>query len=130
MSSTRLRSQRIALSAAFLGLAGSMTACSSGPDESDTNVFYCVDEGSTIVDEQNCDDSDKSSRHYLAYGALPIGMLIGAKLTNYRRFRANDTAMRTSWGLPATGVVSNGTTKTGIIGRSGSSVGSPTSSGS
>ncbi|WP_117210431.1 hypothetical protein [Allorhizocola rhizosphaerae] len=125
MTGRRLRTRSIALSATFATIvAGAAAACSAGSDEpDDSNTFYCVDDQSVIVHESNCDD-DRDNRHYIAYGALPVGLLIGHRLASGWRFPARDAAARASWGLPPTGRITNGTVKTGIIGTTGSSISS------
>ncbi len=124
MTGRHLRTRSIALSATFATLvAGAATACSTSEDEAGTSenyTFYCVDEDSTVVDESNCDD-DRDNRHWIAYGAFPVGLLIGHRLASASRFRASDAAARQRWGLPPTGRISNGTVKTGVIGTTGKS---------
>jgi hypothetical protein len=126
MAVRRLRSAQVWLSAAFLGLAsGGVAACDSQPDEEE--VFYCVDENETIVDEENCDDDRARS----GVGVLPLfflahssryakGLRPGTKLPpGGAKFAYNDAAARAQWGLPSNGRVANGTVKTGSVGKGG-----------
>jgi hypothetical protein len=126
MTGRRLRTRSIALSATFATIvAGAVAACSSNNSDEpdDTNTFYCVDEESVIVPERFCED-DRDNKHYIAYGAFPVGLLIGHRLASGWRFPARDTAARASWGLPTSRGFTNGTVKTGIIGTTGSSISS------
>jgi hypothetical protein len=126
----RLTSRRVALSAAFLGLAaGGTAACDSAPETvEEEHRFYCATEGGTVVNEDNCDD-DGDGRggmffiyHAVGYPAhIPAGQPVPA---GGQRFAYNDTMARSQWGLPATGKIGNGTTtKVGVVGRGGPPVG-------
>ena len=126
MVARRLRSAQVVLSAAFLGLAsGGVAACDSQQDD---EVFYCVDESDTIVDEDNCDDDRARSGgvgvlplFFLAHSSrYPKGLRPGTKVpAGGARFAYNDAAARSQWGLPNTGRVANGTVKTGSVGKGG-----------
>lgn len=109
------------LSAAFLGLAASATtACGSTPaPATEATTFYCVDNDGVIVDEDRCDDDDDDGLVWLAAVVIQ-GLAKGMRVPSSAvRFRPGDTSARSSWGLPATGRVSNGTTiKTGVVGTS------------
>jgi hypothetical protein len=131
----RRNTARIVLSATFLGLAGGgVAACDSADDD---EVFYCVDENETIVDEENCDDDGNRG----GVGVLPLfflahssryakGLRPGTKLPpGGAKFAYNDRAARQQWGLPSSGRVSNGTVKSGVVGKGGGGDGGSRSSG-
>jgi len=131
----RRNTARIVLGATFLGLAGGgVAACDSADDD---EVFYCVDETETIVDEDNCDDDGRRG----GAGVLPLfflahssryakGLRPGTKLpAGGAKFAYNDAAARQQWGLPTTGRVSNGTVKSGVVGKGGGGDGGSRSSG-
>lgn len=126
----RMTSRRVALTTSFLLLAaGGTAACddSSEPEE----TFYCADENGTVVDEENCDDDGNGG----GVGFVPLfflwhsssyrpGYAVGSKLPGGgSRFAYNDRAARAQFGLPSTGRVTNGTVKTNVVGKGGSSTG-------
>jgi hypothetical protein len=125
MVGRRLTSKRVALSAAFLGLAANtLAACGSTDDD---EQVYCVDQNDTVVDDDYCDDGYHGVRpaglFFLAHSArYPRGLQPGAKLpAGGTKFAYNDTAARTAFGLPSTGRVENGhTVRTGSVGGGGS----------
>ena len=125
MAGGRHNSARVVLGAVFLGLAaGGTAACDSQQEEDHT--FYCVDQNDTIVDEDECDDRrgvGVGGLFFLAHSArYAKGLRPGTKLpAGGQKFAYNDTAARTQWGLPANGPVTNGTVKTGVVGRGGGS---------
>jgi hypothetical protein len=93
-----------------------------------------------VVDEENCDDDDDRGG---GVGFVPLffiwhsssfrpGYPVGTKLPpGGSRFAYNDRAARSSFGLPATGRISNGTVKTSVVGKGGAgSTGSGSKSGS
>jgi hypothetical protein len=130
-----MTSRSVSLTSTFLLLAaGGTAACDSGNRYHDEG-FYCADEQGRIVDEDYCDDT-----HYYGSGVhpyyiyhspsyrsgYPIGTLLPA---GGARFAYNDRTSRSSFGLPTTGRIGNGTVKTSVVGKGGSgSSGSHTSS--
>ncbi|MEU4626147.1 hypothetical protein AB0G04_39990 [Actinoplanes sp. NPDC023801] len=106
----------------------------SGPEPEDEDedayedeVFYCADEEGTVVDEEYCDDGYTGAGTFLLWHSpsysrdLRPGTLLDA---DGAYISPGDRAGRKSFGLPATGPVSNGTIKTGVVGKSGSGTGS------
>jgi hypothetical protein len=131
MATHRLRSGRVALSAAFLGLAATSTgACAALPfSGDDEDVAYCTDINEIIVPDNECDDDDDGS-HYVRYGKYPRGLKPGSKVpAGGSYFKANDLAARSRLSLGST--FSNGSTvKSGTVGTSGGGDTTNTSSGS
>jgi hypothetical protein len=97
-------------------------------DEKEDGHFYCTDANGTVVNEDLCDDPDGggggfflmymgSSLHAppAGYRSYPVGHKFPP---NYPRVM-NTAANRTKLGLPASGRVSNGTVKTGVVGKGG-----------
>jgi hypothetical protein len=135
-----MTSRSVSLTSTFLLLAaGGVAACDSSNDTQDEG-FYCADENGVVVDEDNCDDNNNSSAGGL--GLLPFfiwhssgyrsGYPVGSRLpAGGSKFAYNDRAARSSFGLPATGKVGNGTIKTSVVGKggSGSGTGKTTTSG-
>ena len=130
----RMSSRSVSLTSTFLPLAaGGVAACDSSSDTQDEG-FYCADENGVVVDEDNCDDNGSN----VGVGLLPFfiwhsfgyrpGYPVGYKLPpGGSRFAYNDRASRTKFGLPATGRVSNGTIKTSVVGKGGTSAGKSSS---
>lgn len=123
----RMTSRRVALTSSFLLLAAGGTAACDSSDEQD-EAFYCADANGTVVDEDYCDDDRGGG----GVGLLPFfiwhsagyrtGYPVGAKLpAGGNRFPYNDRAARSSFGLPTTGKISNGTVKTSVVGKGGKS---------
>ena len=124
----RMASRSVSLTSTFLLLAaGGVAACDN--DDSQEEGFYCADANGVVVDEDNCDDDGNSGGG--GVGFLPFfiwhsssyrpGYAVGSKLpAGGSRFAYNDRAARSSFGLPATGRISNGTIKTGVVGKGGS----------
>lgn len=130
-----MTSRRVALTTSFLLLAaGGTAACDDSSEQDET--FYCADENGTVVDEDNCDDSDDRGG---GVGFVPLfflwhsssyrpGYSVGSKLpAGGSRFAYNDRAARRQFGLPDTGRISNGTVKTNVVGKGGSSSGKSSS---
>jgi hypothetical protein len=128
MMNRRMSSRSVSLTSTFLLLAaGGTAACDSGSKYHDEG-FYCADANGVIVDEDYCDQN--SSRHY--GGAYPgyyiwhssgyrSGYPIGSRLpSGGSKFAYNDSASRSSFGLPTTGRIGNGTVKTSVVGKGGS----------
>jgi hypothetical protein len=125
MTVRRRSTARVVLGAAFLGLAaGGVAACDSADDD---HTFYCVDQNDTIVNEDDCDDDGNGHGGFFFWAHSPRykrGLSAGAKLpSGGSKFAYNDAAQRSAWGLPATGRVSNGTVKSSVVGKGGSSSG-------
>ncbi len=127
----RMTSRKVALTTSFLLLAaGGTAACDDSPEPED-ETFYCADADGTIVDEDKCDDDGRSG----GVGFVPLFFLwhstsyrpgygVGSKLPpGGNKFAFNDRASRAAFGLPATGRVSNGTVKTNVVGKGGTSAG-------
>ena len=94
--------------------------------------FYCADENGEIVDEDECDTTDGTSSYFLWHSpGYSRGLRPGTTLDGGDSFSAGDRGSRRAFALPAAGKVSNGTVKTGIVGRgsSGSGISSGTSGG-
>ncbi|GAB1691982.1 hypothetical protein KRM28CT15_37850 [Krasilnikovia sp. M28-CT-15] len=93
-------------------------------EEATDEVFYCADEDGEVVDEEYCDDDDGSGTYFLWHSAgYARGLPPGSLLDGGDSFPAGDRAARRSFGLPGTGKVGNGTIKTNVVGRSGSTIG-------
>ena len=119
-----MSSRSVSLTSTFLLLAaGGTAACDSNRYHNEG--FYCADANGVIVDESYCD----GSRHYA--GAAPYyiwhsagygaGYPIGSRLpSGGTRFAYNDTKARSSFGLPTSGRIGNGTIKTSVVGKGGS----------
>ena len=132
----RMTSRSVSLTSTFLLLAaGGVAACDNGEETRDEG-FYCADENGVVVDEENCDDDNDRVG---GVGLVPLffiwhsssyrpGYGVGTKLPpGGNRFAYNDRAARQRFGLPATGRISNGTIKTSVVGKGGSSTGKSTS---
>ena len=126
MMNRRMTSHSVKLTSTFLMLAaGGVAACDSGNQYHDEG-FYCADANGVIVDEDFCDDD----RHYSS-GIVPYyiwhssgygrGYAVGSKLpAGGSKFAYNDRAARSSYGLPSSGRIGNGTVKTSVVGKGGS----------
>ncbi|MEV4641606.1 hypothetical protein AB0J80_30100 [Actinoplanes sp. NPDC049548] len=121
-----MSSRSVALTSTFLLLAaGGTAACDNGDDYQDEG-FYCADENGVIVDEDYCDDDDGGGGfgggffiwHSTSYrSGYPVGSRLPA---GGSKFAYNDKAARSSFGLPSSGRISNGTVKTSVVGKGGS----------
>jgi len=119
-----MSSRSVSLTSTFLLLAaGGVAACDN--DKQDEG-FYCADANGTVVDEDYCDDD-----HYYGGGVVPYyiwhssgykrGYTVGSKLpSGGSKFAYNDKSARSSFGLPTTGRIGNGTVKTSVVGKGGS----------
>ena len=133
-----MSSRSVALTSTFLLLAaGGAAACDNGDDYQDEG-FYCADENGVVVDEEYCDDDNDRGGVWIVplffiwhSSSYRPGYAVGTKLpAGGSRFAYNDRAARTSFGLPASGRISNGTVKTNVVGKGGSGTGkSSTKSG-
>jgi hypothetical protein len=134
----RMTSRSVSLTSTFLLLAaGGVAACDNGNDTQDEG-FYCADENGVVVDEDNCDD-DNNNNGGGGLGLLPFfiwhssgygrGYPVGSRLPpGGSKFAYNDRAARSSFGLPSTGRIANGTVKTSVVGKGGSGSGTGKSS--
>jgi hypothetical protein len=126
MVNRRMTSRSVTLTSSFLMLAaGGAAACDSGNRYHDEG-FYCADANGVVVDEDYCDDN-----HYYGGGVVPYyiwhssaygrGYPVGYRLpAGGSRFAYNDRSARSSFGLPTTGKIGNGTVKTSVVGKGGS----------
>jgi len=126
MMNRRMTSRSVTLTSSFLMLAaGGVAACDSGNRYHDEG-FYCADANGVVVDEDYCDD-----HHYYGGGVVPYyiwhssaygrGYPVGYRLpAGGSRFAYNDRSARSSFGLPTTGKIGNGTVKTSVVGKGGS----------
>ncbi|WP_041841438.1 hypothetical protein [Actinoplanes friuliensis] len=129
-----MSSRSVALSSTFLLLAaGGAAACDNGNDYQDEG-FYCADENGVIVDEDYCDDDNGGGGggggffiwHSSGYRS---GYPVGSRLpSGGSKFAYNDRAARSSFGLPSSGRISNGTVKTSVVGKGGSGTSGKSSS--
>jgi hypothetical protein len=120
-----MTSRSVSLTSTFMLLAaGGTAACDSG-DKYHDEGFYCADANGVVVDEDLCDDN----RSY-GPGIVPFfiwhsasyrpGYGVGTRLpAGGSRFAYNDRAARSSFGLPATGRIGNGTIKSSVVGKGG-----------
>jgi hypothetical protein len=121
-----MTSRSVSLSSTFLLLAAGGTAACDSSREYHREGFYCADANGVIVDEDFCDDHHHYSSgivpyyiwHSSAYGrGYPVGYRLPA---GGSRFAYNDRSARSSFGLPTTGKIGNGTVKTSVVGKGGS----------
>jgi len=122
MMNRRMSSRSVSLTSTFLLLAaGGTAACDNNRYHNEG--FYCADANGVIVNENYCDDN----RYY---GGTPYyiwhstgyrsGYTVGSRLPpGGSKFAYNDQASRSSFGLPATGRIGNGTIKTSVVGKGG-----------
>jgi hypothetical protein len=127
----RMASRSVSLTSTFLLLAaGGAAACDNDDDQKEG--FYCADANGVVVDEDNCDDDNNNGGG--GVGFLPFfiwhssgyrsGYPVGSKLpAGGSKFAYNDKAARSSFGLPTSGRISNGTVKTSVVGKSGGGTG-------
>jgi hypothetical protein len=133
----RMHSRRVAFTAAtFMLVATGVIGC--GTEEDDPNedgVFYCTDANGVVVDENLCDDSsgagnssDGGGGFFFAYmgsslhtsGGHSGPYRPGQRLpSGHQKFSISDKASRAKFGLPSSGKISNGTVKTGVVGKGG-----------
>jgi hypothetical protein len=112
-------------------VAGGLMACDNAEDPNEDGVFYCTDVNGVVVDENLCDDSNGSGGgggFFFAYmgsslhtsGGHSGPYKPGQRLpTGHQKFSITDKASRAKFGLPASGKISNGTVKTGVVGKGG-----------
>ena len=125
----RMSSRSISLTSTFLLLAaGGVAACDN--DDTQDETFYCADANGNVVDEDYCDDDGNSGGGGVGFVPLFFIWHSSSYGTGYRpgtrlpaggsRFAYNDRAARSSFGLPSTGRITNGTVKTSVVGKGGS----------
>ena len=123
----RMSSRSVALTSTFLLLAAGGAAACDNDDEYRDEGFYCADANGVIVDEDYCDDDDNRGGgvggffiwHSTSYRS---GYPVGSRLpSGGSRFAYNDRAARSSFGLPPSGRITNGTVKTSVVGKGGGS---------
>lgn len=116
----------------FLMLAaGGLAACdSTSESDYEDGHFYCTDSNGTVIDESYCDEDDPNYNsgsffYYMGssvhappagHGSYPLGSKMPP---NAVKFPVTDATSRSKYGLPTRGRVSNGTVKTGVIGKGG-----------
>ncbi len=121
-----MTSRSVSLSGTFLLLAAGGAAACDSSRQYHHEGFYCADANGVVVNEDLCDDN----RHY-GGGVVPYyiwhssgyaaGWPAGYRLpSGGQRFAYNDQAARSSYGLPRTGRIGNGTVKTSVVGKGGS----------
>jgi hypothetical protein len=130
-----MSSRSVSLSSTFLLLAaGGSAACDNSRDYH-REGFYCADANGVVVDEDLCD----ANRHY-GGGLVPYyiwhapfyggGYPVGFRLpSGGNRFAYNDQASRSTFGLPKTGRIGNGTVKTNVVGKGGGGTSTGSNSG-
>jgi hypothetical protein len=128
-----MSSRSVSLTSTFLLLAaGGVAACDNGDDYQDEG-FYCADANGVVVDEDYCDDDNNGGGgggffiwHSSGYRS---GYPVGSRLpSGGSKFAYNDRAARSSFGLPSSGRISNGTVKTSVVGKGGSGTSGKSSS--
>lgn len=134
----RMFSSRAAGAGVILALAApGVAACDDAPDEQYQNQqtqFQCAmelpDGSERAVD---CDDvnddsgtyDDDSGSHSVFIWTSPVGSNVGNHAPGSvlpktkHRIGYKDSAGRTRWGLPSSGRVGNGITKTNVVGKGG-----------
>jgi hypothetical protein len=122
MMNRRMSSRSVSLTGTFLLLAaGGTAACDNNRYHNEG--FYCADANGVIVNESYCDDSRYygGAPYYIWHSpGYRAGYPIGSRLpSGGSKFAYNDQASRSSFGLPATGKIGNGTIKTSVVGKGG-----------
>jgi hypothetical protein len=124
-----MSSRSVSLTSTFLLLAAGGTAACDNGDKYHDEGFYCADANGVVVDEDYCDDT--SNRYYGGGGGggffiwhssgYRSGYPVGYRLpSGGNKFAYNDRAARSSFGLPSSGRIGNGTVKTSVVGKGGS----------
>ena len=123
----------MSLTSTFLLLAAGGVAACDNNDERDEG-FYCADANGVVVDEDYCDDDNNGGGggggffiwHSSGYrSGYPVGSRLPA---GGSKFAYNDRAARSSFGLPSSGRITNGTVKTSVVGKGGSGTSGKSSS--
>jgi hypothetical protein len=122
-------SKRAAFTTTVLAVAMGTAACDTEQEET---RFYCADEQGQIVDENFCDDPNSTGGYFIWYGSSShySGRYTpGTKLPpGGQKISINDSAGRSRLGLPSSGKIANGSTKTGVVGKGGSGSGAKSGS--
>ncbi len=127
MMNRRMSSRTVSLTSTFLLLAAGGAAACDNDDEYRDEGFYCADANGVIVDEDYRDDDDSRGGGGVGFfiwhsSSYRSGYPVGSRLpAGGSRFPYNDRAARSSFGLPASGKITNGTVKTSVVGKGGSS---------
>jgi hypothetical protein len=137
MMNRRMSSRSVSLTSTFLLLAAGGTAACDNGDKYHDEGFYCADANGVVVDEDYCDDT--SNRYYGGGGGggffiwhssgYRSGYPVGYRLpSGGSKFAYNDRTARSSFGLPSSGRIGNGTVKTSVVGKGGSGTSGKSSS--
>jgi hypothetical protein len=128
-----MSSRSVSLTSTFLLLAAGGVAACDNDDEYRDEGFYCADANGVVVDEDYCDEDDSNGGgagffiwHSSGYrSGYPVGSRLPA---GGSKFAYNDRAARSSFGLPSSGRITNGTVKTSVVGKGGSGTSGKSSS--
>jgi hypothetical protein len=115
---------------------GFLAACGTDDEEQEAQVVYCVDEQDQVVDEDECEEAERSGGYV---GGFPYFFILGGFGGNRytvgqripqqytgaaTRINPSDTSARSRYGLPGSGRVTSGTRISGGIGSGGGGGGS------
>jgi len=123
-----MMSRRVGTSALTLALvSGALMACDTAEDPNEDGHAYCSNAEGVVIDESYCDEtsSNYNPGTFIWIGGTSVHGSNGNYATGSRlpaaghKFSVTDKASRTKFGLPSTGKISNGTVKTGVIGKGG-----------
>lgn len=124
----RMSSRRVALTATFTLLAmGGVAACDTAEDPNEDGHAYCTNADGVIIDESYCDESSQNydSGSFIWIGGTSVHGSNGTYATGTKlppaghKFSITDKTSRAKFGLPTSGRITNGTVKTGVIGKGG-----------
>jgi hypothetical protein len=126
-----MSSRSVSLTSSFLLLAAGGTAACDSSRQYHNEGFYCADAQGRIVDENLCDANRSYGGgvpYYIYHSPSYVsGYAIGSLLpAGGSRFAYNDRSARSSFGLPSTGKIGNGTVKTSVVGKGGKGTGTHT----
>jgi hypothetical protein len=120
-----MTSRSVSLTSTFMLLAAGGTAACDGGKRYHDEGFYCADANGVIVNEDLCDDNRNYGSGFIPYyiwhsSGYRSGYRVGQRLpTGGSRFAYNDRSARSSFGLPSTGRIGNGTIKSSVVGKGG-----------